>query len=35
MTSAPPALGQQTNRILRELGHSRSEIAALRRDGVV
>ncbi len=34
-SSPPPRLGQQTERILRELGYSPRDIAALREAGVV
>lgn len=33
--SAPPSLGEHTDRVLRELGYSRKQIAAFRRDGVI
>jgi crotonobetainyl-CoA:carnitine CoA-transferase CaiB-like acyl-CoA transferase len=32
---APPLLGQDTEAVLRELGHSADEIAALRTAGVI
>ena len=32
---APPQLGQDTEAVLKELGHNESEIAALRAAGVV
>lgn len=31
----PPALGEHTERVLREFGHSSAEIAALRRAGII
>jgi len=34
-SSPPPALGAQTEAILRELGYSESDIAALRRSGAI
>ena len=32
---APPALGEDTDAVLRELGHSEAQIAALRQAGIV
>ncbi len=31
----PPLLGQHTDEILEELGHSKTQIADLRKEGVV
>lgn len=35
MTGAPPALGQHTDEVLREIGYGAAEIAALRASGAV